>query len=178
MACRCTIRRGSGEATTRRQASPSRRTVQAWRSAAARLALGIDRPDELGGRREARVVAIDDHPGEDGDGLLLGDGVVELELEHVADLALGLGAEDVQRIGRGLGVGVAHERQQPHLRPVAVRHDELVVAGHARQGHRGGACRAGLVGRLERLAAPEQRVAPEGHDRARPPVRIARGAHR
>ena len=55
------------------------------------------------------------------------DGDLKLDLQHVADLAGGLGVQHVERIRLGLRVGVAHERQQSDLRAVAVRDHELVA---------------------------------------------------
>ncbi len=56
-----------------------------------------------------------------------GSRLPELLLDDVADHALRLGAEDVERVGLDVLVGRSLERQEPDLRPVAVRHDELVV---------------------------------------------------
>ena len=46
--------------------------------------------------------------------------VAELLLDHVADHALGLGAQHVERIGLDLVVSGALQGQQTDLRPVAV----------------------------------------------------------
>jgi hypothetical protein len=58
------------------------------------------------------VVHIHDDPRQHGDCVVTVDVVVELHLEHVADLANGLGVEGVERMRLGLGIGIAHERQQ------------------------------------------------------------------
>jgi hypothetical protein len=91
------------------------------------------------------------------------DEVVELHLEHVADLALGLGVEDVERVRVCLLVRVAHERQQTHLRAVAVRDHELAAQRGTRQDPCGIARRSRLIGRLERLSTPQQGVAAESY---------------
>ena len=87
--------------------------------------------------------------------------------EQVADHALALGAQDVERIRRDGLVGVGLEREEPDLRPVAVRDDELVVAGEGGEG--GGRLEdvAPLGLRLRRLATPQQGVAAQCDDNSR-----------
>ena len=55
--------------------------------------------------------------------------LTQLLVEQVADLALALGAEHVERVGRDRVVGVALQREQPDLRAVAVGDDHLVLGG-------------------------------------------------
>ncbi len=126
--------------------------------------VAVDRADRLGRVLEGGVVSVDDHLGEDGDDVAPGQHVLELLLEHIADHALALGPEHVERVGRDVHVGGRLQREQPHLRPVAVRHDEVVVGGEL------GDCRDRLVrmralGRCgRRLAAAQERVASERDD--------------
>jgi hypothetical protein len=127
------------------------------------LGLGVERTDELGRRREGGVVRVHDDAGDDRDAVLVVDEVVELHLEHVADLALRLRVEDVERIRRRLRVRVAHERQQPNLRAVAVRDHEVVAQRSARQDACGIPRRLRLVDGFERLSAAQQGVAAERH---------------
>ena len=103
-----------------------------------RLVLGVDRPDELGRVREGRVVRIDlDHREDRRKRDLEGKEVAELLLDEVADHALRLGAEDVERVRVDLGVGRALQGEQPDLGAVAVRDDELVITCHAGESLRG-----------------------------------------
>ena len=87
----------------------------------------------LVGSWKAGIVRVDlDHGEEGGDRLLEGQDVAELLLDHVADRALGLGAEHVER--RVLaGVGDLLQRKQPDLRAVAVGDDDLVLGAKRRQ---------------------------------------------
>ena len=85
------------------------------------------------GSANAGSSADDLGPRDDRDGVLVVDGVVELHLDDVADLALGLGAEHVERIGVDAGVRVAHQREQPDLRAVPVGdHEPAAGARRAR----------------------------------------------
>ena len=111
------------------------------------------------GAENAGSSSVDDDAGQDRDCLLVRDRVAQRELEHVADLALGLGAENIERVRRRVGVGVAHQRQQPHLGPVAMGDDQLVARPPGRAARRG-AGRAGLVFGLERFTATQQGIAP------------------
>ena len=100
--------------------------------------------------------------------------VAQLLLDHVADHALGLGAEDVERIGLDLLVRGALEGEQADLRAVAVRDDQLVLVGDrgqllGRDAH----VRALLLGG-HRLAALEQRVAAQRDDDAHRRGRLSR----
>ena len=103
--------------------------------------------------------------------------VADLLLDEVADHALGLGAEHVERIGLDVLVGGALQREQADLRAVAVRDDELVVAGDPRESARGDPDVRALVAGGHRLAPLEQGVAAESDDDAHrtglPPSRQA-----
>ena len=160
------IRLGSGEGTTRRQRSPSGLNTHPFSPASwSACALVVDRTDELRRIVERRVRRVDlDHRQDGRERHLDGQEVAELLLEDVADHALGLGAQHVQGVGLDLGVGGGLERQQPHLGPVAVRQDQLVLARHRRQ-RRGGRLHVAPL-RLggHRLAPLQQRVAAQGHD--------------
>ena len=159
------IRFGFGEGTTRRQWSPSALTVQPLSAASASAsALLVDRADELRGIVEGRIVGVDlDHRQDRRQAEPQRQEVAELLLDEVADHPLRLGAEDVERVRLDLGVGSRLERQEPDLGAVAVRDDELVIAGDAGEA----LSRDADVGPLgvcrHRFAALEQRVAPEGH---------------
>ncbi len=92
------------------------------------LGLGVDRADGLGRVAERGVVLVDlDHGQQGSDPLVRWEQVAELLLDEVADHALGLRAEDVQRVGVDLLVRRSLEREQTDLRAVAVRDDQLVV---------------------------------------------------
>ena len=54
--------------------------------------------------------------------------VAQLLLDEVADHALRLGTQHVERVGLDLLVAAALQRQQAHLGAVAVRDDQLVLA--------------------------------------------------
>ncbi len=126
---------GSGEATTRRHLSPSGLTAQPF-SAASRLGFValVDRPDELGRVAERRVIGVDlDHGQDARERTVERQKVAQLLLDHVADHPFGLSTEDVERIGLDLLVRRGLEGEQPDLRTVAVRDDQLVPVGDRRQ---------------------------------------------
>ena len=129
------MRFGAGEGTTRRTYSPSGLNIQPFSAASARPSLGVvDGTDELRRVGEGGIVAVDlDHREERGERDLGRQEVAELLLDHVADHPLGLGAEDVERVRLDLLVRRRLQREQAHLRPVAVRQHELVVLGDRRE---------------------------------------------
>ena len=92
--------------------------------------------------------------------------VSELLLDQVADHALGLGAEQVERVRLDLLVGRALEGEQADLRPVAVRDHELVLERERGERLAGSPRVRALVLGRERLASPEQRVPAECDDDA------------
>ena len=94
------------------------------------------------------------------------DVVVELHLEHVADLADRLGAQDVERVWLGAGVGVAHQSRQSHLRPGAVGDDQLMAQRSLTEDPGGIARGMCLPGRVERLATMKQSIAAQRDDGA------------
>ena len=80
------------------------------------------------GFAERRIVAIDlDHRQDGRERHLEGQQVAEFLLDHVADHALGLRAEHVERIGLVGFVCASLQGQQPDLRAIAVCDDELVA---------------------------------------------------
>ena len=122
------MRFGAGDGTTRRRLSPSGLNSQprSERSASASRRR-IDRADRLARIGERRVVGVDlDHREQRGQRALERQPIAELLLDQVADHALGLGAEHVERIHRDRLVRAALEREKPDLRTVAVRDHELV----------------------------------------------------
>ena len=91
----------------------------------------------LVGILEGRVRRVDlDHRQHGRQRLVEGHQVAQLLLHEIADHALRLGAEDIERVGRDLLVGRALERQQADLGSVAVGDDELVLARHRRPARR------------------------------------------
>ena len=91
--------------------------------------LVVDRSNELGRVAEGRVVGVHlDHGQDGGQRHLEGQHIAQLLLQQVADHALRLGAQDVQWIGLDVRIGRRLQRQQPDLRAVAVRHDQLMRA--------------------------------------------------
>ena len=97
---------------------------------------------------------------------LEGQQVAELLLDHVADHALGLGAQDIERIGLVGLVGGTLEREQADLRAIAMADDQLMLGGNRRQRLRRDMDVCALRLRRHRLAALEQRVAAESDDDA------------
>ena len=97
------------------------------------------------------VAAFCDRHGVDADRL-------ERAREDVADLALALGAEHVERRARAL------ERELADLRPVAVREHDLVLLRERRDRGRHVLRRLELVLDRQPLASPLQRVAAHRHD--------------
>ena len=74
-----------------------------------------------------------DHREDRGEGNLRREQVAELLLDEVADHALGLGAQDVERVRVDVLVGRRLEREQADLRAVPVRQDELMLGGEWRE---------------------------------------------
>ena len=160
------MRRGCGEGTTRRKLSPSGLNVQPF-SAASRsdVSLVVDRPDRLRRVAEGRVVPVHLDEGQQRrEPLLERQLVPELLLDQVADHALGLGPEQVERVRLDLRVGRALQREQPDLRPVPVRDHELVLERERRERLAGGARVLALVLGRQRLPTAEQRVPAECRD--------------
>ena len=113
---------------------------------------------------ERRVAAVDFDLRQQRDDVPPRQQAAQLLLDQVTDHALGLRAQYVQRVRVHAGIRLGLQRQQSHLRPVAVGDDDFMVARDG--GHCGGGARDILalhVG-LERLAAFEQGVAAEGND--------------
>ena len=93
-----------------------------------------------------------------------GTQVAQLLFDEVADHALRLRAEDVERVGWHHVVGGALERQEADLGPVAVGDDELVLDGDGSQRLTGDAHVLALVVARHGFAAAQQRVAAKGDD--------------
>jgi hypothetical protein len=102
---------------------------------------------------EGRVFGVDDDLREERRDRPAAEAVDELLVEQVPDHALALGAEHVERIRLDLGIGLALEGEQPDLRPVAVRHDHLVLGGQLGERLDGGRDVLALGGGVCRLAA-------------------------
>ena len=121
----------------------------------------VDRADRLGRPRECGIVAIDDHLRQQRRDRPAAERVDQLLIEQVTDHALRLGAQYVERIRGDRLVGVALQRQQTHLRPVAMGHDHLVVGreigDRSDRGRDVAALRVGVGG----LAPPQQGIASE-----------------
>jgi hypothetical protein len=124
----------------------------------------VHRADRLGGRPERGIRGIHHDLGEDRREPVRREVGTELLLEDVADHPLGLRVEHVERVRRGLGARLVLEGEQPHLRAVPVRDDELVVAGDLGERFGGDLGVRALHGSVERFAPLQQRVAPEGGD--------------
>ena len=131
------------------------------------LRAGVDGADELRRVAERGIVGRDLGQREHGDDVLLErHDVAEFLLDQVADDALGRGAEDVEGVA-GLGVEAGRlQREQPHLRAVAVGdHDVVASAGHRPDGLGRQPDVLTLAGDGHRLPAPGQGVAAQGdHD--------------
>ena len=85
--------------------------------------------------------------------------VAEALLEHVADHPLALGAEDVERVRGNLPVGLALQRQEPDLRPVAMGDDDIGAARDLGDGPHGDGDIPPLRLRIGGLAPPQEGVA-------------------
>ncbi len=84
----------------------------------------------------------------------------------IADHPLGLGPEDVERVRLDVLVGGALQCEQADLRPVAVRDDELVVAGDPGEGARGDPDVRALVAGGHWLTPLQEGVTTESDDDA------------
>jgi hypothetical protein len=127
----------------------------------------VDRADRFGRLVEGGVVGLDLDPRQQrGHRALAAERVADLLFEQVADQAIGLGAEHVQRVRRHVGVGLGLQGQQADLRAVAVNDDQLVFHRHCGQTPCGDAHVVQLVLRSGDLLAAQQRVAADGDDDA------------
>ncbi len=123
----------------------------------------VDRTDELGRILEAGIVRIDlDHRQQRGERHLERQQVAELLLDHVADHALGLRAEHVERIGLVRLVRGALQRQQADLRAVAVADDQLVLL------RRRGASACAAIADVARAGLPRSSARRASAARCRP----------
>ena len=127
--------------------------------------LVVDGPDGLAGVLEGRIVDVHlDHREQGGQWLVEGHEIAQLLLHQIADHALRLRAQDVQRIWRHLRVGRALQSQQAHLRPVPVRDDQLVLNRDRRQLLAGDADVVALVVAAHGLTPSKQGIATQGDD--------------
>ena len=116
---------------------------------------------------ESLVVGVDlDHRQHRRERFVEGQQVAQLLLDEVADHALRLCAEDVERVRLDLLVRRALQSEQAYLRAVAVRDDQLVLERERGQRLGGDPDVGALVLGGHRLAAAEQRVAAQGYDDA------------
>ena len=100
--------------------------------------------------------------------------VSQLLLDEIADHALGLGAEHVQRVRLDLLVRGALQGQQTDLGSVAVADHEFVVARQWRERYTGREDVGPLVGGGHGFAPPQQRVASQCDDNPHDqPARVA-----
>ena len=162
-----TISRGSGEAHDPPVAIPVGRHLPA---PLGREPLGlvppVDRTDRLGRPLEGRVVAVHHDLGQQGRNGPPAELVGELLLEEVPDHPLGLGAQHVERLGLLAGGRIRLKGQQPDLRTVPVRDDDLMLAGElGDRAHRDRDI-APLRGGVGALAPAQQGVASECRDQA------------
>ncbi len=149
--------------------------------AAEELAVGLDRPlllggqgaglhffinraDKLGRVGERRILGVDLHLGQQGGDVAARHQVLQLLDQHVADHALGLGAQHIQGIGGDLGVSAVLQGQQADLRAVAVHQHHVVILGDTGDGLGGGGDVLALDIRFKRLATTEQGIATQGDD--------------
>ena len=117
---------GRGDGDDPRTRAPSRPSSNhAWRRPRERSPRRTP-ADQLGGRREGRVVGVDERPGSAGRPARAHAGVVQLLDQPVADHALGLGAEGVQRVGprQRRCRSRTLDGEQADLRAVAVADDD------------------------------------------------------
>ncbi len=130
-----------------------------------RLGLRVDRADELGRRAEGRIVGAYYGPADQAGRRPVRDRVLDRLQQPVADHALSLGAEHIERIRAGQQrVLRALHGQQADLGAVAVREHQLVLAGQRHQGlHRLPDVRL-LGGGVGPLTAFQQRVTAQRGD--------------
>jgi hypothetical protein len=99
------------------------------------------------------------------DHLPSGQGIFECLQEEVADHALGLGAEHVERVRRGqIGIECALVGQHAHLWSVPVGDHQVMVPGQWNKGVDGHADMLLLDLGERNLPAFEQGIAAHGHD--------------
>ena len=130
-----------------------------------RRRLIVDRADRLGWMFECGVVPINADRSQQGSDDAPTEPVLQLLLDHVADHALRLGAQHVEREGTGTGV-CRLQGEQAHLRPVAMGDDELVTLGDQNSQRLRRAAHIGALRHcVHRLTALEEGVAAKScHD--------------
>ena len=126
---------------------------------------GVDRTDGFGGLVESGVLSVHLDPRQKGGAIRArGQGVHQFLFDQVADHAFGFGTQHIEGprvFGRE---ACCLQRHQPDLRAVAMRHDDLMIAGQIGQG---GSCDAhiGVLGfGGHRFATLQQGIAAQGHD--------------
>ena len=86
------------------------------------------------------------------------------KIDWACPFGTGLRAKNVQRVGVHFHVCSGLEREQTHLRAVAVCQHQVVVRGHARQLDGCASDVVQLIFGRGRLVAPQQRVAAQCHN--------------
>ena len=124
----------------------------------------IDGADKLGRIGEGRILGVDLHLGQQRGDVAARHQVFQLLDQHVADHALGLGAQHIQGIGGDLGVGAVLQGQQADLRAVAVHQHHVVLLGDPGDGLGGGGYVLALDVGFKGLATTEQGIATQGDD--------------
>jgi hypothetical protein len=135
------------------------------------LGLLVHRADRLAGRLEGGIARIDRDLRQQAGDVAPRQFVPQRGFDHIADHALGLGAQHVQRIAGPQG-------QQPDLRAIAVGDDQRMLARNFRQSPCGGADVRDLPCGLRRLVAAQQRVPAKGCDHQHHSPRSFRKASR
>ena len=131
------------------------------------LGLGffVDRADRLVGRLERRIVAIDHRLRQQRcHRAVRRQQLRQLLLDQIADHALGLGAEHIQRPRFAHRRLHGLQRQQADLRAVAMRDHQGVPADEGRQCHCGVVHMRALLHHGRELAPLQQGVATQGDD--------------
>ena len=131
----------------------------------ARLFRSVDGADEFLRVLERHVLRVDlDHRQQGRERCLRRQQIAQLLLDHVADHALGLRTEDVERVGIDLRIRFRLQREQSNLGPIAVRHDDPMLRDYRCDGVRRPLYVSALNIRCHRLVATQQRVAPQRDD--------------
>ena len=124
----------------------------------------IDGADKFGRIGKRRILGINLHLSQQRGNVAARHQIFQLLDQHVADHALRLGTQHIQRIGRDLGVGTVLQGQQADLRAVAMHQHHVVLLSNQGDGLGGSGDVLALDIRLKGLTTTEQCIATQSDD--------------
>ena len=128
------------------------------------FSLFVDGADKFGRIGKRRILGINLHLSQQRGDIAARHQVFQLLDQHVADHALGLGTQHIQRIGGYLGIGAVLQGQQADLRAVTMHQYHVVLLSDQGDGL-GGSCNVlALDIRFQWLTTTEQCIATQSDD--------------